>query len=218
MKKLSIIELNFSLKNTSIVAGILAIIVIGYLGLSKIVHSVDGWFVRPSPALVFKDLDISIRNLSKQPLLLEKDYNIIFNYFIEGINAYRTKEHSQILYPGVPGTRGVVVEGLEGFARTAPMLTTWLISGRNNNIKLTNGSNFDLLSHITNGIVEGTKPASDGYWGDFTHLDQRAVESGDLALVVGLLKEKLNVEFSELELKNIKSWLEQINTKKDSWW
>jgi hypothetical protein len=188
-------------------------IIVTYWGLSKIVNSVDGWFFRPSPPTLFKVLDLKIKDLGSKDELSPKDYDHIFRYLIEGISAYKTEEGSQIIYPGVPGTRGLVVEGLEGFARTAPMIATWLSSGRSRNVKLSDGSTYDILSHLKNGIIQGTTPSSSGYWGDFEDFDQRAVEAADIALVIWLLKKKMNVEFNSLEFKHIKNWLKQINKK-----
>jgi len=208
----SIEYISTSLRNKSILLFLFIVLAIGaYAILSKMVRSADGWYYRVQPAPVFSTLDSKIKKIGENDKIKNADYEKIFTYFIEGINVYRTENLSQIVYPGVPGTRGITIEGLEGFARTAPMLATWISSGRKNQITLLDGSDFDILSHLVNGIVEGTNQNSTGYWGDFDDFDQRVVEAADIALTIWLLIDNSKDAFNKSELDNIRSWLKQVN-------
>jgi len=184
------------------------------LNLIKKVKPVHGWLYRVCPPKSFERLDKEILALGNKESLDNDDYQSIFTYLIEGINAYRTPGSSQILYPGVPGTRGLQVEGLEGFARTSTMLATWLYGGRTNNILLNDNNTFDIIEHLKQGMLNGTTPEHSEYWGDITNFDQRSVEAGDIALTLWLLSSRNEDIFSKVELEQILYWLRGINNVK----
>ena len=175
---------------------------------------VEGWFYRVKPPAYFHQLDQEICELATQKSLKNNDYHTVFRYFLEGVYAYRSSGFAQILYPGVPGTRGRIVEGLEGFARTAPTLAAWINSGRPNEIKLNNGLLFNICHHLTQGISNGTNPQHPEFWGAITDYDQRTVEAGDIALTVWILF-KSNPDILEPSIiQNIITWLEKVNSAK----
>jgi len=69
-------------------------------------------------------------------------------------------------------------------------------------------------------IKQGTDPHSAGYWGEAGPYDQRLVEMAAYGLGLGLLQENLTERFSERELMNLHTWLNQITdaTMPDSNW
>lgn len=189
----------------------IVVIVALYMLLSHIVRSVDGWFERVDPAPQFATLDAKIAKLSQQSSLTSADYATLFAYFVEGAAAYQLDDESHVLYPGVPGTRGLQVEGTEGFARIAPMLATWLVSGREQVIQLSSGKSFDIKAFLLNGLIKGSNPEHSGYWGDMEDKGQRIVEAADVALVYWLLHRHDNNLFSSSEQQQIEDWLTQVN-------
>lgn len=71
----------------------------------------------------------------------------------------------------------------------------------------------ELLEYYMDGIVSGTSPNSDYYWGDVTDYDQLIVEMASLSTCFLLNKEKMWDRFSDIERYNIHRWLIFINNK-----
>ncbi len=188
--------------------------VLAYFGLGLIIKPAEGWHQRVTPAKKFIQLDQNIVGIGSSPEITADQYTKVFKYFVEGIASYRRADSSQVLYPGVPGTRGIKVEGLEGFARTAPFLASWIASGRSNYIKLENNQEFNIRQHLIDGISAGTTPDSANYWGVINDFDQRTVEAADVALTIWLIKDELSKELTETQLNRVKLWLKGVNSVK----
>lgn len=142
------------------------------------------------------------------PDLSNADYDRLVSYIASGVAAYRNKECSLILYPGVPGTGdGLLAEGFEGFARTAPLFAAWLSSGRPPVITLMDGEQFPVLDHLVSGMVAGTDATSSSYWGDISDLDRRIVDSADVALSLWLLRDVMPSRLSAEQTNKILAWL-----------
>lgn len=159
----------------------------------------------------FQHLDKLLLNLCENQHLNEKCYERIFSYFLEGVHSYRNEECSRVFYPGVSGTRGEIVEGLEGFARTSSLMASWLAGGRSRYITLHDSYVFDIVQHLRNGLLNGTDPFSSGYWGEIENFDQRAVEAGDIAVTLWLVLNYSKDVFTYIETLQILSWLLKIN-------
>lgn len=182
-----------------------------YLFFRKL-KPVDGFNLRVRPHEKFDYLDKYIGKLGNNLEITNPDYCQLFKYFIEGIAAYKSSDASKVLYPGVAGTRGLNVEGLEGFARSSPMLASWLHAGRSDLVELLSGDLFSISSYLHKGLTSGTNPKHPGYWGRMQDFDQRAVEAGDIAVCVFLLIE-FNYNFFTIdEKRKIFSWLNQVNS------
>lgn len=109
----------------------------------------------------FKNQDQLIRRLGQKASLSNANYESIFKYFLLDIEAYTSSGRARIVYPGVPGTRGSVAEGLKGFARTFVLLSSWLSARRPETIPLEDGQQFHILKHLINNIVEGNSTGID---------------------------------------------------------
>lgn len=171
------------------------------------IRPVDGWSLRIPPAAGLDAAGAGLTLGSGQTHIDNADYARLFAYFASGVAAYADASHSRVFYPGVPGSRGLAVEGLEGFARTAPLLAAWLRQGRDREIALPDGRRFDLAAHLLQGIREGVNPAAKGYWGEIGDRDQRMVESADIALALWLVRDTIWTEFSSADKANIRAWL-----------
>jgi hypothetical protein len=79
---------------------------------------------------------------------------------------------------------------------------------------LTQNDDDDFLSEFLSGLTEGVNPVSLNYWGDLTDYHQKFVEMTSLALALLLNPVKVWQKFSEIEQKQIGSWLYQINDHK----
>ena len=180
----------------------------------KKLSPVSGWHEKvPIPAH-FSILDQELVEVAKRSDIDKKDYERIVHYFVEGIAAYKSPNNSQVFYPGISGTRGKVVEGLEGFARSAPLLAAWLFHGNPSNITLCHESKFSISHYLQTGIISGTTPKNPDYWGQMTDYDQRCVEAGDIAVTCWLLQSMPQPMFTQQQLTVIFNWLLQINNVK----
>lgn len=181
---------------------------------SAVVGSVDGWFHRVRPAVVFDALDPAIKaELGARPALSNAEYDRIVGYLAAGIDAYRSRGCALVLYPGVPGTRGVRVEGLEGFARTAPLLAAW-VRTRGDIIPLPDGGQFDAFAHLVAGLTAGTHPDGPEYWGAIGDLDQRIIESTDIGLTAWMLRDRLRTSLPETAQTALLDWLGAVEGKR----
>ncbi|WP_461214018.1 DUF2264 domain-containing protein [Lacticaseibacillus sp. GG6-2] len=61
------------------------------------------------------------------------------------------------------------------------------------------------------GLLAGTDPASNAYWGDLTNTNQLMVEEASIALTLVLTKSRLWDTFSTAEKQRVHDWLIQIN-------
>lgn len=62
------------------------------------------------------------------------------------------------------------------------------------------------------GIIEGTDPKSDKYWGECGQCDQRYVEMASIAYAMLFVPNIIWEPLTEWQKKNLSSWLWQINT------
>jgi hypothetical protein len=192
----------------------IALFVVTFYFLKQKVKPVDKWNLNVKIPPVFSDLDKTIKNLSKNDSLSMNDYEMLFEYFVLGIDSYASKNRGRITYPGVSGTRGSIVEGLEGFSRSSILICSWIKSGRGIVVNLEGNSQVNLKDHFFRGLMAGTKKTSSEYWGDISDYDQRIVESADLAISIWMLKDYLKKELSKEDIEAILTWLDQVNGKK----
>ncbi|WP_246072930.1 DUF2264 domain-containing protein [Paenibacillus dokdonensis] len=73
------------------------------------------------------------------------------------------------------------------------------------------GGESDLWPTYLKGIINGTNPEHEEYWGEFVTQDQRMVEQAVFGLGLALAPHKLWDPLSELEKQQLFRWLNQIN-------
>ena len=146
-------------------------------------------------------------NLASRPV--RADYEELFRYFLEGFETYRSAHGAIGYYRGFPSRHGSRADALEGFSRSAPMWGAWVRSGRSRAIRLSNGSSVDLVVEFRKGLLAGTDPAGDEYWGDVSDLDQRIVEASDIALSVWLFRDTVWATLSADQKAQVGRWLKQ---------
>lgn len=61
------------------------------------------------------------------------------------------------------------------------------------------------------GIINGTDPESDEYWGKMSDFDQRIVETAPIGLALALCPEKIWEPLTETQKRNLYTWLWQVN-------
>jgi hypothetical protein len=178
---------------------------------SRKLHEVGGSF----PAAAAPELDAFRKNIQPD----QTNYDDLFRYFLEGFETYRSRNGAMAYYPGLASRHGRKADALEGFSRSAPMWGAWVNSGRARLIHLSNGT-VDLVSEFQRGLLAGTDPTSDEYWGDVSDLDQRIVEASDIALSLWLFRDDVWTNLSPKQKTQVASWLRQseIHRVSDNNW
>src|SRR5262249_1687751 len=116
--------------------------------------------------------------------------------------------YARVHYAGAGSRNGYAMDGLEGFARTAPLLAAWIHSGREPVVGgLPGGRSADLIAVLRSGILHGVDPGSSQYWGNFQPQEQRVVEAADVGRTLWLTRaaiwDKLDTEGKRM----IRAWL-----------
>jgi len=140
-------------------------------------------------------------------------YGNLFLYFVQGFESFQAPDGSMARFPGLPSSNGSTADGMEGFARMAPLWGAWVSSGRPAVVTLPGGNSVDLRDKFKRGVLSGTNPHSAGYWGTIADHDQRIVESSDVALSLWLFRDFVWQQFSPSEKTQVCSWLLQVNGK-----
>ena len=135
--------------------------------------------------------------------------------------AVRGGSPARALFPddrrGLPDA----VDAVESFARMASAWGAWLSNPANPAELVFGGQRYDVKALLRQGLLDGTDPANAlAYWGDMTHMDQRLVESGDLAVALWLSRARVFERLTTAEQARILGWLAQVDgqgTYYDNW-
>jgi hypothetical protein len=135
--------------------------------------------------------------------------------------AEQSGSPARVLYPddrrGLPDA----VDAIESFARIASGWGAWLRNPANPATLVFHEHEVNLEALLRQALLDGTNPSNPGtYWGDIGHLDQRIVESADIALVIWMSRERVFNKMSAAEQEQIIAWLAQVDGKgtyTDNW-
>ena len=136
---------------------------------------VEGWKHYVPMDLSEGDGELSVKAaLLNEKADAEERYNCLFQYFLRGFIAHASPGFDRVFYPGMGSVHGYRLSGLEGFARTAPLMAAWIASGRD-------PAPMDPLTHepvglvaiLRKGLLAGTDPDCPSYWGEITDFDLR---------------------------------------------
>jgi hypothetical protein len=135
--------------------------------------------------------------------------------------AERAGSPARVLYPddrrGLPDS----VDAIESFARIASAWGAWLRNPANPAFIKFQDHEMNLESLIWQALLDGTNSSNPyTYWGNIEHLDQRIVESADIAVTVWLSRERVFNKMTRAEQEQIIAWLAQVDGKgtyTDNW-
>lgn len=148
-------------------------------------------------------------------------YRELFLYFTRGFMRHLSPGYSRVQFCGAGSNAGLALDGLEGFARTAPLLAAWVYSGREKILlDPEDGRRIDLVSVLSRGILSGVDPHSNTYWGEIGDNDQRIVEAADIARILWLTRASIWEQLREDEKLKVTQWLlpaTQAVTPQDNW-
>jgi hypothetical protein len=135
--------------------------------------------------------------------------------------AEQSGSPARVLYPddrrGLPDS----VDAIESFARIASAWGAWLRNPANSAIIKFQGYEINLETLLRQALLDGTNPSHPyTYWGDIGHLDQRIVESADIAVTLWMSRERVFNKMTAAEQEQIIAWLAQVDGKgtyTDNW-
>lgn len=105
---------------------------------------------------------------------------------------------------GTSGTRfDETAAQVEGYARPLWGLAP-LIAG---------GSKYDGTKRFVEGLINGTDPESDEFWGYMVDQDQRMVEACPIGYTLAIANKEFWDPLTEKQKKNVESWLGSMNDK-----
>jgi hypothetical protein len=135
--------------------------------------------------------------------------------------AERSGSPARVLYSddrrGLPDS----VDAIESFARIASAWGAWLRNPANPAIIKFQDHEINLETLLRQALLDGTNLSNPyTYWGDIGHLDQRIVESADIAVAIWMSRERVFNKMTKAEQEQIIAWLAQVDDKgtyTDNW-
>ena len=170
-----------------------------------------GWgkYYDPAPA---GPEEARVRQLMLGNRPIETRFAGLFEYFSAGFLRHADPGYVRVHYGGAGSRNGYALDGLEGFARTAPLLAAWIYSGRETVVGgLGNSPPGDWVGILRSGILSGVDPSTSRYWGDIQD-DQRIVEAADVARVLWLTRASIWDKLNGAQRQMIAKWLLMATT------
>jgi hypothetical protein len=135
--------------------------------------------------------------------------------------AERSGSPARVLYPddrrGLPDS----VDAIESFARIASAWGAWLRNPVNPSVIHFEDQEINLETLLRDALLDGTNPSNPyTYWGDIGHMDQRIVESADIALAIWMSRDRVFNKMTSTEQAQVMDWLAQVDGKgtyTDNW-
>lgn len=150
---------------------------------------------------------------SRHVIRERKDAAELLLEIIRPLKPFYSKGHAY-LHAGHSGVHyGSRTAGMEGFARILWGLGPLWSQDSPSLPKELRQEAEEWLSLYRDGIVHGTDPDHEEYWGDLGDYDQKMVEMAALVTAVSLAREKLWDPLSREEKHRLYRWLYQINER-----
>lgn len=143
----------------------------------------------------------------KNRQLTQLDFDHLAQYFVKGFISYRDPEGSSASYPGLPSSHGAHVDGVEGFARMAPLLAVIQLA------KPGSAQATVACRLLVTSWTAGADPHSAGYWGTVTNDSQLICEASDIALSLWLGRSSSWLDLTPRARANMIRRLRQVNEK-----
>ncbi|MDB6104240.1 MAG: hypothetical protein JWO52_4239 [Gammaproteobacteria bacterium] len=188
-----------------VVVALGAVVLVGATKVKQLAARGWGQYQEPAPA---GPVELRVRELVLGNQPIETRFAGLFEYFSDGFARHATPGYSRVQYGGMRSRNSYAMDGLEGFARTAPLLAAWIYSGRDAAVGAAGGGRAgERLAMLRAGILGGVDPHSSEYWGDIRDRDQRIVEAADVARVLWLTRAGLWDRLNSLQKQMIRAWL-----------
>lgn len=117
---------------------------------------------------------------------------------------------STIPIEGLPSDHGEAADRFEAFARPCLLAALWLRSTRHTAPSGAIGDPESIAAWFREGLVLGTDPSSDQFWGVLSSFHQFAVEMAILVMAIDIADEHLWDPLSPAEREQVAAWLGQL--------
>ncbi|MGL5433889.1 MAG: DUF2264 domain-containing protein [Lachnospiraceae bacterium] len=135
-------------------------------------------------------------------LVSKTDFQTCMLSILESVRSRYSEGNARVILGHTGSSYDEVAAQMESFARPIWGLAPFFHGG---------GTDDDFASKYVNGLINGTNPNSDEYWGDCTDYDQRFVEMAALAFALALQPAIFWDPLTEVQKDNLSSWLAKIN-------
>lgn len=191
----------------------LALLLMGCLGVLYREAHRGWWRYQPSPVASIDER--TLQTMFRGNLPAARRYQALFEYFALGFVHHATPSFARVQYSGVGDNTGFRIDGLQGFARTAPLLAAWASTGRDTMLfDPRSGRTIDLVDALKRGLLAGVARRSPDYWGDIGDYDQRIVEAADIARFVWLTRTRVWDQLAPPDRQAVTSWLRMAGAAK----
>lgn len=142
--------------------------------------------------------------IASNPLRTRSDVQQAVRQLIEPLKPFYSKGSARLRLANTSAAYEDAVAGLEGFSRVLWGIMPLIASG----------AESVLWDHVIQGIISGTDPAHEEYWGVIHDYDQRIVEMAAFGLALAIAPVKLWGALSLQQQQNLADWLRQANVRK----
>ncbi|MFA9558892.1 DUF2264 domain-containing protein [Evansella sp. AB-rgal1] len=144
-----------------------------------------------------------MKQIKENPLQTRQDVVTLLHQICEPLKNHFSEGSSRIYVGDTNAHYGTDIAGMEAFSRVLWGLVP-LLAGEEES---------ELLPTFVRGIINGTNPAHEEYWGKVGDYDQRSVEMAVFGYALTLIPEKVWEPLTDDEKDNVYHWLNQINYK-----
>ena len=144
-----------------------------------------------------------MNDVSRNPLRTRQDMVKAACQLIAPVTKCLTPGKARLLLGSSGASYDEGVAGMEGFSRVLWALVPMLAGGC--------PEAEPLWTLWREGLVHGTDPAHEEYWGDIGPFDQRMVEMAVMGMALCLIPERFYHELTPAQQDNLYRWLDQIN-------
>lgn len=144
------------------------------------------------------------RPIAGNPLRTRDDFAQALKQLIDPLKPFYSTGRARIMLGNTSASFTDSVAGFEGFSRVLWGLAP-LAAG---------GTDSEMWEYVVPGIINGTDPAHEEYWGDIQDYDQRIVETAAFGLSLALAPDKLWEPLTQKERDNLVVWLSKVNSRK----
>lgn len=140
-----------------------------------------------------------------------KDVALLLLDWIRPLKEYYSPGCAQLVVGYSSAHYGEMSARMEGFSRIAWGLGP-LFAQKNEELPVTARREIEEWKVILrDGLIHGTDPAHEEYWGNVWDYDQKMVEMAALSIAILLSKDTLWTPLTKVQQQNIFNWLNQVN-------
>ncbi|MEO3946660.1 DUF2264 domain-containing protein [Gorillibacterium sp. CAU 1737] len=152
-----------------------------------------------------REWSIAADQLRKSPMRTKRDVQEALRHLLMPLEEHLSEGGGRLALRYSGAGHPHPVADMEGFSRLLWGMAPYVAGDSEE------GESEAWWSRCLRGILAGTDPDSEDYWGEVNDYDQRLVEMAAIGLGLCLIPEKLWEPLEEKEKANLYAWLSQVN-------